>query len=103
MTSNTNNSNIFVLPILASILYFAIRVLENHYQPPPQLELDDVRKPMKLIVRDTFLVFICSMIANGAMMIFHGHAQQLFHVVTETKSVLPELGQPKVFTDIPEF
>lgn len=98
-----SGSNVFVIPSIATVLYIIIRCIESYYLTRMGTEQDDEDKvALKLILRDAFLVFICTMMANAGVMIFTGHFHQLMNVVTETKSVLPET-HPAVFTDIPEF
>jgi hypothetical protein len=89
--------NVFLLPCVTTLLYILIRTIELY-----ATKQEEYKIPLKLIIRDSFLVFLCTMVANSIMMIFHGHIHQLMNIVTETKSVLPE-GPPNVFTDVPAF
>lgn len=89
--------NVFVIPCIATILYFIVRAVEAY-----STDKEEHNIPLKIIMRDAFLVFICTILSNGLVMILNGHFHQLMNIVTEKKSVLPE-GPPNVFTDEPVF
>lgn len=100
---------LFLLPVLTSILYCVCRCLESYYfgnrDQQPLLEDDDPEShhiPLKLVVRESILVFLACLAANAAVLFFRDHAKQLMNVVTETKNLLPETT-PMVFMDQPDF
>lgn len=81
---------VFILAIAISILYFIIKIVEMKY-------IDKQNKPMKLIVRDTFMVFGCSFVPLLLFFQFDEKIQEIF-----------QLGEPtdvpsQIFTDEPGF
>ena len=98
-----SSSPLFLLPIISSFLYLGLRCFESYYW----VNTEDVGEkilqiPLKLIIRETMLVFLSSLIANAGFLFFSNHAKQFINVLTETKSLIPE-DSPLIFMDQPNF
>jgi hypothetical protein len=76
--------NIFIYAFIISIIYLIIKFIEMRI-------VVKENKPLKLLIRDTLLVYFCVISGN---FIF----EQLI-----PSNVLNTSAQPKIFTDTPEF
>jgi len=85
---------LFGISILITILFCLVKFIEMKY-------IQKEWKPLKLLVRDAFLVFICSIISLFVYFQLNGTIHDFFNVVTETKVLNPSTTQ--VFTGEPEF
>jgi len=85
---------IVLLSFLITVLFCVFKVVEMKY-----LEKED--KPLKFLVRDAIVVFICSLLATFLFENMEHHLNDFFNVVTET-TVL-HANNTQVFTDTPGF
>ena len=85
---------VFVISILITFLFCLTKFVEMKY-------LEKEWKPLKLLVRDAFLVFVCSIISLFVYFQLDGSIHDFFNVVTENKVLNPSATQ--VFTDEPGF
>lgn len=81
---------ILILSVVISFLFFVAKMFEMKY-------IEKKQKPLKLIIRDTFAVFLCSMLPLI-----------MFFQFDETITEIFRFGEPKevvsqVFTDEPGF
>ena len=78
--------NIFIIATVISVIFFIIKVIEMRFD-------DNESKPLKLLIRDTLLVYFS---------VIFGH-----FIMEQIKPVLEISGEalssPQVFTDNPEF
>ena len=86
--------NTLLLAIVITVLFCASKFLESRY-----LHLDD--KPIKEIVRDALVVFVCSLSGSFFIFNFKDYIGEFFNTITETKVLTTETTQ--VFTDAPGF
>tara|TARA_B100000925_G_C22009982_1_gene475776 strand:+ start:2283 stop:2537 length:255 start_codon:yes stop_codon:yes gene_type:complete len=81
---------IFFLSFIISVVFFIIKAVEMKY-------FDKQPKPLKLIVRDTIVVFVCSFIPILMYFQFDGKMSEIFQMGEEV------VGPTEVFTGEPEF
>lgn len=84
----------FILSILVSVIFSILKFIEMKY-------IDKEAKPMKLFVRDSIVVFICTLLASHLFFSFDIYITDFFNVVTDTKVINP--ANTQVFTDVPGF
>ena len=77
--------NLFVIALIISAIFIVIKVVENN-------TLDAPKRPLKAIVRDGAVVFICSCIG----IFFYDQITQL-----TSNSIVNDTS--KVFTNTPDF
>ena len=87
-------TNLFILSGLITLLFCFSKFLEMKY-------LDKEFKPLKLIVRDALIVFVCSTVGGYVLMNMNGTINNFFNIVTENKALNMESTQ--IFTDTPGF
>jgi uncharacterized membrane protein len=85
---------VFILAIVVTCLFVFLKTLEMKY-------IDKQLKPMKYLLRDAFMVFVCGF--TGSFLIFNMNLSitDFFNVVTESKSLNASATQ--IFTDEPGF
>lgn len=106
MPFNLNSTNIFIIPVVTSILFFVSKFVEMRF-----IEKED--KPLKVIFRDTLIVFIASLTATYILFNFSGFIEEFMNVVTDSKmnsgSMFGVNGagegvtNTEIFTDKPNF
>jgi len=77
-------NNIFVISAVISIVFLIVKFLEMRY-------VEKESKPLKLLIRDTFLVYFSVIIANFVI-------EQINPIVNDSRKKLTP-----VFTDNPGF
>ena len=78
-------NNIFLVAGLMSVIFFISKFLEMRY-------VDKETKPLKLLVKDSLLVFVCVLAGNFIL-------EQVKPVIAEN---MPQVN-PAAFTDNPPF
>jgi len=86
--------NIFIVSFLVMVFFTGFKFFESKY-----LEKDE--KPLKVLVRDAIIVFVCSVIACFIFFNCEGYINDFFNAVTETKVLNAQNTQ--IFTDAPGF
>ena len=86
---------VFIVAIMITMLFCLSKMVEMKYFS------GDEEKPLKEIVRDTILVFVCSITGSYIYFYFHTYITDFFNVVTETKVL--NTAATQVFTDGPGF
>ena len=82
--------NIFLVAGIISAIYFIAKFLEMRY-------VDEEPKPLKLIIRDSLLVYVSVILGNFVV-------EQLNPVITENiTNPIVGGGPPMVYTDNPPF
>jgi len=84
----------FIIAFIVTILFMAAKVIEMKY-------IDKEWKPMKFVVRDIIVVFLCSMIGSFFYLHLDGSLMDFMNVVTDNKSF--NMSATQVFTDEPGF
>ena len=84
-----------VVPIFISLLFFLAKFIEMKY-------INQDVKPMKFMIRDTFIVFVASIFTIFLYGKFQIPIQEFVNVVTNTKTIPTEI-HPEIFTDVPGF
>lgn len=79
-------NNIFLVSGFISILYFVFKFLEMRY-------IDKEAKPIKMLVRDTLVVYISILLGSFILSQFN----PIIHEIAETTQA------PMAFTDNPSF
>ena len=83
-----------ILSTLVTILFSVLKFIEMKY-------IDKENKPMKLFVRDSIIVFICTLLCSYVFFSFDVYITDFFNVVTDSKVINP--ANTQVFTDVPGF
>lgn len=84
-----NMDNIFLVAGIISVIYFIGKFLEMRY-------VDQEPKPLKLLVRDSLLVYVSVVVGNFIV-------DQLKPVIEEVDPTTITSASPLVFTDNPSF
>ena len=85
----------FLIPaIITTALFSFLKFIEMKY-------LDKQIKPLKLLIRDAFMVFVSTLVGVYAFSLFGGSVQEFFNIVTESKTL--NAAATQVFTDVPGF
>ena len=77
--------NIFIYAFIISIIFLIIKFIEMRV-------VDKENKPLKLLIRDTLLVYFCVISGNF-----------IFEQLLPVSGLNSTNVQPKIFTDTPEF
>ena len=77
--------NIFLIAAIISIIFLILKFIEMRY-------IEKESKPLKLLIKDTLLVFICVIAGNFIL-------EQVKPVIAEN---MPQIN-PAAFTDNPPF
>jgi hypothetical protein len=84
----------FILSALVTLLFSVLKFIEMKY-------IDKETRPMKLFVRDSIIVFVCTLVCSYAFFSFDVYITDFFNVVTDSKVINP--ANTQVFTDVPGF
>jgi hypothetical protein len=84
----------FILAAFVTLMFSVLKFVEMKY-------VDKEIKPMKLFVRDSIIVFICTLLSSYLFFSFDGYITDFFNVVTDSKVINP--ANTQVFTDVPGF
>lgn len=79
------------LSIVVSVLFFIYKIFEMKY-------IDKEVKPLKIIIRDTIVVFTCTFVPVMLFFQFDGKMGEIFNMGSDSTPV-----PPKVFTGDPGF
>jgi len=85
---------VFILSIIITCLFVIIKILEMKY-------VDKEWKPLKNIIRDAVIVFVCSIIGSFLLFQMDGSITDFLNVVTDNKSF--NMSATQIFTDEPGF
>jgi hypothetical protein len=85
---------VFIIAFIITTLFMAVKAFEMKY-------IDKEWKPMKQIVRDGIVVFLCSLVGSFFYLNLDGSLMDFMNVVTENKSF--NMSATQVFTDEPGF
>jgi len=85
---------VFLISILITFLFCLFKFIEMKY-------LDKDFKPLKIFVRDSIYVFICSFVATFFYYQMDGKITDFLNVLTDTKTL--NTGTTEIFTDEPGF
>jgi len=84
----------FILAAFVTLMFSILKFVEMKY-------VDKEIKPMKIFVRDSIIVFICTLLSSYLFFSFDGYITDFFNVVTDSKVINP--ANTQVFTDVPGF
>jgi hypothetical protein len=85
---------LFLIALLVTFLFCIIKVIEMKY-------LEKEWKPLKYVIRDSAIVFSCTVVGLIIFFGMNGTITDFFNVVTENK-VLNQ-ASTQIFTDEPGF
>jgi hypothetical protein len=85
---------VVILAFLVTIIYSFINILDMKY-------IKKEYKPLKEIVKDTLVVFLCSVVAGFITFHANGKVTDFLNVITETKTL--DTAASEVFTGEPGF
>ena len=87
---------IIIVAFLITVLFALAKFAEMKF-------VEKKMKPLKFLVRDTIMVFMCSVIAgavyDGAL---SGKMSDFMNTITDAK-ILPTSATTEIFTGVPEF
>ena len=83
-----------IISVIITVIYFSAKLLEMRY-------LEKQAKPLKDTVRDTVIIFCCSLLGSFVYFNFDTTFSEFFNIVTETKTLNPD--NTMIFTDSPGF
>lgn len=86
--------NVFIFAGLVAVLYLILKIFEMKY-------VEGEMKPIKNIVRDVFIVFVCSFASAVISFKMNGSIHDFFNVITQTKVLAND--QAQIFTGEPGF
>lgn len=84
---------VIILSVVISVLFFIYKIFEMKY-----IEKKD--KPLKLVIRDTIVVFTCTFIPVLLFFQFDGKMGEIFNM---SMGIENEVKPPQVFTGEPGF
>jgi len=108
MPFNLNSTNVLIIPVVTSVLFFASKFAEMKF-------IDKEDKPLKVIFRDTLIVFIASLTATYILFNFSEYIEEFMNVVTDAKMTPASMfggggggggeggTSTEIFTDTPNF
>jgi len=82
--------------VIITLFFVVFKVLENRY-----LAAGDEPKPLKELVRDTIVVFLCSLMGSYILLSYGNQIDDFYNILTDTKTLNPAATQ--IFTDEPGF
>ena len=83
-----------MVSVFITILFCFFKFIEMKY-------LDKEYKPLKIVIRDAFYVFVSSFLSFNIYFYMDGNINDFFNVLTETKTM--NTGTTQIFTDEPGF
>ena len=83
-----------IISVIITAIYFTAKLLEIRY-------LEKKSKPLKDTVRDTIIIFCCSLLGSFIYFNCNTSFSEFFNIVTETKTLNPDTTM--IFTDSPGF
>ena len=86
---------VIIISVAITILYFLLKVFEMKY-------LEKEVKPFKVIIRDSFIVFLSSLASTFLYFHFNKNIHDFFNIITDT-ATLSNAANTQVFTDEPGF
>ena len=86
--------HIFLFAIFTTILFVFFKLIEMKY-------LEQEFKPLKVMFRDSFVVFLSSFLASYGYYYTQHSFSDFLNIVTENKTLKAETTQ--IYTDIPGF
>lgn len=86
---------ILTIAILITVFYCLAKFIEMKF-------VEKQMKPIKFIVRDAIIVFICGAAASFICFNVDGKIMDFLNVMTDTKTA-PVGGATEIFTDTPGF
>ena len=85
---------VFILSIIVTCFFVFIKVLEMKF-------VDKEWKPLKIIIRDAFIVFLSAIVGSFLLFQVDGSVTDFLNLVTENKSF--NMSATQIFTDAPGF
>ena len=85
---------VFILSIIVTCLFVFVKVLEMKF-------IDKEWKPLKTIIRDAVIIFVCSVIGSFLLFQVDSSVTDFLNVVTDNKSF--NMSATQIFTDEPGF
>jgi hypothetical protein len=85
---------VFILSIIVTCLFVFVKVLEMKF-------VDKEWKPLKTIIRDAVIIFVCSVIGSFLLFQVDSSVTDFLNVVTDNKSF--NMSATQIFTDEPGF
>jgi hypothetical protein len=85
---------IFTVAVLVTFLFCLVKFIETKY-------FDEEMKPLKVMVRDALIVFMCAGAGSFVYFNLDGNLADFLNVITDTKTLSASATQ--IFTDEPGF
>jgi len=85
---------VFILSIIVTCIFVILKVIEMKF-------IDKEFKPLKIMIRDSVVVFTSTMIGSFILFNMDGSVTDFLNVVTNNKSF--NMSETQIFTDSPGF
>lgn len=86
--------NVLIISVLITFLYVCVKFIEMKF-------INKEWIPLKHLVRDSLILFSCSIATTYFYFYFEPNVNEFFNVVTDNKAITPLNTQ--IFTDEPGF
>lgn len=90
---------IFIVPIITSLLFCLIKIIERKYFTDSE-EFDKLS--LKFVVRDAIIIFSVTLFANFVYISLYSHINDFFNIITDSSSSSNN-AISEIFTDNPNF
>jgi len=87
---------VILLSLFIVVFFLVFKVVEMKF-------VEKEWKPLKIIVRDTVMVFVASCLGGFIFLSLNTTIDDFFHVITETPALDVGGGNTEIFTGNPEF
>jgi RsiW-degrading membrane proteinase PrsW (M82 family) len=85
---------VFLISTIVTILFCLVKFAEMKF-------IEKEMKPLKFLVRDAFIVMLCSFVTVFLIFNMDKNISEFFNVVTDNKTINPSTTE--IFTDEPGF
>ena len=91
---NSVLDKVVIISVIITSFFCVMKFLEMKY-------IDNELKPLKYIIRDAFMVSICSVISTYLFFNLDTNIMEFFNIITNSKTI--DIMNTNVFTDDPGF
>lgn len=88
--------NVLMISLIITVLFCSMKFIEMKF-------IDKEMKPLKFVVRDAAVVFLCSAVGVFGVLNMKTTITDFFNVVTESKVADVASSNTQIFTDAPGF
>jgi hypothetical protein len=92
----TGFGNVLMISLIITVLFCFMKFVEMKF-------IDKEMKPLKFVIRDSAVVFLCSVAGVFGVLNMKTTISDFFNVVTESKVADVASSNTQIFTDAPGF